>query len=895
MALASPLSIAPTSLETVTLREAVEEHRRNLLRRLESGEDGMSLGRANVRFYTACFRLLFDRQRSGALPDGFALAASGTFGRGAVALHSDADVALVVDGHVSQEQAEAAAQALLYPLWDAGLVVGHQIMRVDDTLELARTDLATATALLDLHFLAGEERLITGLVARAHEGLFGEDDLGGFIDRLEDEAAVRHARFGDTVYLLEPEVKNGTGGLRDLDGARWAARARYRTAQPASQQPLGFWGELLRLGVLVEREAREMAGSEEFLWRLRNRLHGRAGRKADRLGFEEQETLAVAMGYGEEPAPAAERLMQRYYLHARAATRTRNSLLERLRPSRRRGRLPATDLGDGIQLFDGHAALSPDSELARTPALALRLFAACARHDVPVLPFARDQVAHAAADPAWCALLRGDPEAAETFVSLVCTVPDSRAPRGSILGELHDAGLLLAMVPEFLPVVGRSQHDVYHVYTVDVHSVSAVDRLRRIARGELAQDYPLASRLAAEVGVPRALFLATLLHDIGKGWPDATGSTAHHSQSGADLCDRILPRLRVSVEDAAEVRRLVRDHLVMYQVATRRDLDDPETVEEFCRHLQGRQSLHNLYLLTVADVSTTSPTAMTSWKARMLDALYFAAEAHLSRRPPEAHAEHIARVRRAAREAWDGPPAVLEGLLSSLPERYVVANPPQSIVEHAAVIASRGSRSAHIARVPSRHAGVAELCVVADDRPGLLASIAAAITASRLEVLGAQVYSHPVGAEREALDLFWVRDRDGGVDGVDRALPRLASDLEEVCSGRISAADLLQRRTGSTSPWRERPSPAVPTEVLFDDRASPRHTVIEVYAKDRPGLLYRLASTLQESGLSIKLSKINTEGHRVADVFYVNELDGSKVAQGPRRQAIRDALARAAG
>jgi [protein-PII] uridylyltransferase len=227
----------------------------------------------------------------------------------------------------------------------------------------------------------------------------------------------------------------------------------------------------------------------------------------------------------------------------------------------------------------------------------------------------------------------------------------------------------------------------------------------------------------------------------------------------------------------------------------------------------------------------------------------------------------------------------------------LLANAPASIVEHARVATRRGTRAATVARVPSKHPEAAELCVVAADRPGLLAGIAAAITANRLEVLGAQVYSRvaPAPAAVEAVDLFWVRDRDGGTEGVERALPRLARDLDEVCSGRVDPAELLRTRVGSGSPWRERPSPAVPTEVQVDDRASPRHTVVEVLTKDRPGLLYTLARAFHELGLSIALSKINTEGKRVADVFYVNELDGSKVAPGPRRQQIHDALVVAVG
>jgi [protein-PII] uridylyltransferase len=823
-----------------------------------------------------------------------ALAAVGSFGRGAVAVRSDADVVLLVDPkEVDLEEASALAEALFYPLWDATLTVGHQVLSAVDAVPLAQEDLATCTALLDLRLLGGNAALFGDLVERAQVALFGEQDIGNFLDRLEAEASSRHERFGDSVYLLEPDVKSGAGGLRDLDGARWAARARYRVGNPSVENALGIWGELVRLGVLVTREAHEIALAEEFLWRLRNRLHARATRKMDRLGFEEQEALAVAMGYGDDRARAAERMMQEYYVHARVVTRSRAALFERLRPRGRRGKPDDVDLGDGVRLFDGAVTIAGTAELHDHPELALRAYAACVRHDAPVLPFARDAIARVADDPAWCEQLRENKEAAELFVELLCTVPETRTARGSIIGELHDVGLLLAMVPEFLPVTGRVHHDVYHVYTVDVHSVAAVDRLRQLARGELAKQFAVASRLAAEIARPRPLFLATLLHDVGKGWPDATGSRKNHSKTGTDLCQRILPRLGLSDEDVEEAKQLVLDHLLMYHVSTRRDLDDVATIEEFCRSVRGREGLRNLYLLTVADLSTTSPTSMTSWKARMLDELYFAAEAYLAGQEPRVDAERIARAREGVRAAWRGSPETLDALLDSMPERYLLANPPESVVEHARVVAAREGRPAKVARVPSRHPEAAELCVVADDRPGLLASIAAAITASRLEVLGAQVYSRQVGTRWEAMDIFWVRDRDGGTEGVEQALPRLSRDLEDVCAGRVDPADLLRSRTGSTSPWRERPSPAVPTEVLIDDRASPRHTVVEVFAKDRPGLLYTLAHAMHGLGLSIALSKINTEGTRVADVFYVSELDGAKVPAGPRYQEIHRVLVQA--
>jgi [protein-PII] uridylyltransferase len=893
---------ALSAVEAKALRDAVDAHREALAARLASGEDGIALGRANARFLTACVlgrfaeasRLTGYRERP---RPGLALAAAGSLGRGAVAMRSDADVVVVVDSsQVDARDATAFAEALLYPLWDATLAVGHQVLSVVDSVPLAQSDLATATALLDLRHLAGDETPLRDLDARAREGLFGEQNLVAFIDRLDAEAASRHDRFGGSVYLLEPDVKSGAGGLRDLDGARWAARARYRIAHGDNDPKLGAWGELVRLGVLVTREAQEIFASEEFLWRVRNRLHARAGRKADRLGFEEQEVLAMAMGYGTDRAFAAERFMQEYYLHARAVTRLRAGLLERLRPVRKRTKVtPTIDLGKGVRLFDGYVTMAAAHDLETDPALAMRVLSACVRQEAPVLPFARDAISRSAADPAWSSSLRASSEAADLFVELVCTVAETRTRRGSIVGELHDLGLLLAMVPEFLPVTGRVHHDIYHVYTVDVHSVAALDRLRQLARGELAPEHPLATRLATEVARPRPLFLATLLHDVGKGWPDADGSRKNHSKAGAELCHSILPRLGFTAEEVEEASDLVQQHLLMYHVATRRDLDDPATIEEFSRNVRGREGLRNLYLLTVSDLSTTSPTAMTSWKARMLDELYFAAEGHLAGHEPRADAERVARVREAVLRAWSGPAEPLEALLASMPERYLLANGAESIAQHARVVADRGARVAYVGRVTSRHPEAAELCVVADDRPGLLASIAAAITANRLEVLAAQVYSRQVNERCEAVDVFWVRDRDGGTDSVEAALPRLSRDLEDVCSGRVDAEELLRVRTGSSSPWRERPSPAVPTEILLDDRASPRHTVVEVFAKDRPGLLYTLSHALHELGLSISLSKINTEGARVADVFYVSELDGAKVERGSRYHEIHDALVSAVG
>jgi len=918
--------------EATRIADVVRRHWDDLDAQLArgKGDDGVRLGRARAAVLGDLLAGLYAHaSATTGVTEPVALAAVGSFGRGAVALRSDIDVRLVVRaGARSRDAASRLADALLYPLWDAGLSVGHQVVDIGELFELAQTDLATATSVLDLRLVAGDGSLLGEIEERAYAGLFSEGELGRFVERLEEEAAARHARFGGSLYLLEPEVKAGAGGLRDLDIARWAARARYRTSDASDA---GTWADLVRVGVLVSREANEIARAEELLWRVRNRLHARAKRKSDRLTFDQQEQIAIEMGYadvvskpkmraaaprdaeaqhdrdanGDEDAAeavppevraaAAERFMQDYFGHARVVSRAREALLLRATPPKRRGGRPVeVDLGGGVRLFDAQVTVDP-AALARDPALALRAYAACVQKKAPILPFARDAIARAAADADWAERLRASPEAARLFIELLCTAREAPLRRGSIAGELHEVGLLLALIPEFMPVTGRVHHDVYHVYTVDVHSVAAVDALRALCRGENAHERPLASRLAAEIARPVPLFLATLLHDVGKGYPDASGSRKNHSITGAELCDSILPRLGISADDAAEVRALVREHLVMYHVATRRDLDDPKTTADFCAQVRGREGLRNLYLLTVCDLTTTSPTAMTSWKARMLDELYFAADAAFGG-ATDADEARTQRVKEAALAVGQGKRADLEAFLASMPERYLLANAPESICAHARVADERARerRIVTAALVPSRHPEVSELCVVADDAPGLLARIAAAITASRLEVLGAQVYSrHVAPGITEAVDLFWVRDARGTADGVAAVVPRLLRDLERVCSGE-NVDDLLRERLGSASPWRERPSPAVLSEVTLDDRASPRHTVVEVFAKDRPGLLYSLARALHELGLGIALSKINTEGTKVADVFYVNELDGSKVTPGPRFKAIREALLAAA-
>jgi [protein-PII] uridylyltransferase len=847
------------------------------------GCDGIDLARLRAEkldavlashFARACVELSIAPARAPLV-----LAAAGSYGRGAMALASDVDVRLVAVGRASE--ARALADAILYPLWDAGLAVGHQLAVGREMLALAREDLATATTLFELRTIAGDARVANALVAKFVARV--KKDPVAFARRLADDTRKRHERFGDSVYLLEPDVKLGAGGFRDLEVARWMLACH---ADRGEGDPLDV---LVARGALDPREHRAAVAAEAFAWRVRNRLHRASKRRSDRLTFDAQETLATELGYvgasrddDEALAEATERFMQDHYVHARAISRVHDRATSVATRGPRRATKPK-DIGGGLAIASGAVVISDLDAIAREPAIALRAYAQCVSRNLPIDEASRDAIARVTTKPAACAKLRESAEAS-TFVALVCTVADVPAFGGSIARELHDVGLLLAMIPEFLPVTGRVHHDVYHVLTVDVHSVAALDCLRELARGERAQTHPLASRLGAEIARPRPLFLATLLHDIGKGHPGPGGSRKNHSVTGADLCDVVLPRLGFTAEETADARALVLHHLAMYHLATRRDLDDETTARELCRAVRGREGLRDLYLLTLADITTTSPAAMTSWKAHVLEELYLRAEACLAGASVLVDEDRIARV--TAEVAQHGGP---EEFAPSMPMRYVLATPPISIASHARLATSRGAREAVVGLGPAHASHDAEICVVARDRPGLLARIAAALAASRLEVSTAHVSTRSNAAgEREAVDVFTVRA--ASLAEVKKKLARVESDLVALLSSHADPGEWLATELGERAPWAARRTPDIRTKVVFDQRASPRHTIIEVFAKDQPGLLFRLARALEDARLSITLSKINTEGTKVADVFYVQELEGRKIEDPARLREIHERL-----
>ncbi len=856
----------PSSLKD-RLRRALEGPRAEAL----AGRGGVRLSRAVAGVYDGALRACFEAAdgvwREAGGRGRVALVAVGGWGRATLGFGSDLDLVILSEG---VGEAESLAESLLYPLWDAGVSVGHAVRTPREFVQLGRTDLRSATMMLDGRFLGGDRGLAEESLAEGRRAMF-DGDLRAFLRALEGEMAERHARFGATVYLLEPDLKHGRGGLRDLDIARWALAARFR---------VGDFHEALRAGALREVERDALEAALEAAWSLRLFVHARRGRRVDRLTFDEQEEVArvfqpldpeaVAVDEDRALGAAVEVVMSGWYRRAREVSTVIEHLLPRCRPARSDTPHPlrTNPLAQGVVRFDGTACFSAPDVLSRDPAAALRLVEVAVAHGLPIGDSSRATVAAAAADTGWCSRLRQSSEAGPSFMRLLT---DSRRARlrtarteavsatpdnpESVLAELHDLGLLLAMIPEFAAVTSKVQHDVYHVYTVDVHSVAAVDRLHALARAELGEDFALATKLLPGTDRRDVLCLGILLHDVGK----AQGRS--HAQVGAELAPGVARRLGLGDDDAATVAWLVAEHLSLYHVATRRDLADPVTVRAVRDTVGGDPwRLRALYLLTVADLSTTSPTAMNAWKSRMLGDLYRTVAAALggAEEGPRREALEAQCVAWAPRELQ---PAVAE-FVARMPLRYLRATAPEAVARHAAACGAMGEGGAGVQVVALPGDGtLGEVLVRAPDRPGLLYLVAGVLHAHGLDVQRAEIH----GAGEVALDVFVVRLPHSGRDAPRLAAlgARMQRQLRGLLAGVMAPPEPAPPRGIA------RPEPAVANEVTIVPEASDEATVLEVYGRDRPGFLLAVTRALTGAEVQVRLAKVNTEGRRAADVFYL--------------------------
>ncbi len=830
-----------------------------------------------------------------------AVLATGGFGRSELAPYSDLDL-LVLCAETPAAEVQALAEAILYPLWDAKVDAGHAVRSYHQALSLPANDLAAATALLDARFLTGDEPLAERFLEafRARVAATAAED---FVARLRAEQKARHSRFGDTIFLLEPDLKNGPGGMRDLCAGRWAAMARFGSADPK---------QLLAQGVMTGRLAQAYVAATEWLMRVRIAMHGAAGRRQDHLRFALQEAIAPVL-YPEardrggviRPAvhPAVEALMHQYHAHAKLIRNETERLLQRAsaRDETRRRSQPVVVLEGGavdasFVVRDGGLEAVSGEVFERRPSEMIRIFHVAIALDLPLSLRTQEILGELAASRAEA--LRADPDAGRVFVEVLCDGRDRANP--SRLEQMQDLGLLAALMPEWEPSTGRVQHDIYHVYTVDQHALYAVGRLHALGRGDHADSFPTPTETVRAVTRPVALAAGTLLHDVGKPY----GSP--HSEIGAGLAVTICRRLGIDEEDIRRVDFLVRQHLVMGQMSQRRDLDDLGMISDFAALCLDEENLRELYALTFCDLASVAPDAMSSWKETLLGELYTRTLAFLRRGPDLLGSERAEivnrRQKRAARILEEAASSsALATLFAGFPDRYFAENGSARIARHVRLIRGRraaGARSA-VEIAHEERLALTEMVLAAVDTPGLLAEVAAVLYANRIEVVDAAIYSRqPVdpGEVAEALDVFRVRDGIGRPVTDEARWAKVRDDLEAVLSGRIRAETLVAGRPsgGSIAAWR---TPAVPTELKIDNDVSRDFSVVDIITEDRPGTLYAIARTLFVEGLDIHRSKIASEANRAIDVFYVRDKATMERITDPARMAqlkarLLDLLAR---
>ena len=823
---------------------------------------------------------------------GVSVLATGSFGRREFGPYSDLDLFFLCASD-PDANVEALAHSILVPLWDAKLDAGHAVRSFTDGLALPDKDLAAATALLDARYLVGDEKLAATFMASYERRVAGTapDSL---VARLREEQEGRHSRFGDTIFLLEPDLKNGPGGIRDLCVGRWAAKARFAASTPE---------RLEALGEMSARQAEALAKAIDFVLKLRTLLHLEAGRRQDQLRFDLQERIAPLLYGGEvyaedddRPAvtPAVEALMHDFQTHARTIQRTTLRLVQRVcgRPGEpakskpvRRSKGDAAD--SAFVLRGGQLEVKDSLIFEKHPSEMIRLFHVSQELDVGVGLDTMDLISERAASHGEA--LRADPDSVKRFLDVLVDLKDRATP--SRLEQMNDLGLIAALVPEWAPVYGRVQHDIYHVYTVDQHSLYAVATLKAVARGEMKKEYPEVCQAYPEVVRTKALFVGVLLHDVGK--PLGSG----HAEKGAVLARRIAGRLGLLPEDVRLVEFLVAAHLEMGHNSQRRDLQDPGLLDYFGRTCENEEKLRQLFVLTFCDLFSTGPKTMTRWKYELLFELYDRTLKYMRRGPDLLAAERAELVEERQRQAalllgedWQSAARVFAGL----PDRYFAEQAAENIAAHVRLLRERKSACA-VAVTHSERGTFSELVLAADDVPGLLAKVAGVLFANRIDILDAAIYSREPDPPRreggEALDVFRIRKQPDGAVTEESRIAAIRRDLEAVLSGRVAVEHLVEKRP-TTSPLLDRAKPKVPaTEVNVDNDSSRTFTVVEVFTEDKPGVLYTITHTLAEEGLDIHRSRVGVAADRVADIFYVRDkASGEKIEDDDKIAALTAAL-----
>ncbi len=802
-----------------------------------------------------------------------AVIAVGGYGRAEMAPHSDVDLLFLTPWKITG-WAESVIESMLYMLWDMRLKVGHASRTVKDCLRLGAEDITIRTALLEHRFLSGDVRLATELHQRLRDELF-RGTGPQFIEAKLAERAERHRRQGGQRYVLEPNVKEGKGGLRDLQTLYWIAKYLHNVEEVS---------ELVGTGLFSAEEYLQFEQAEDFLWAVRCHLHLLGGRAVDQLTFDMQVDVAQRMGYEDRAGRrGVELFMQEYFREAtKVGELTRIFLtglearhvkkvprLEGLFRRRKKVRPGYRIDLNRLNVEDPKAFLADNLNL-------LRIFDEALRTGYLIHPDAMRLVA--ANLPLIDDDMREAPEAAEIFLDLM--LKHGNPERA--LRRMNELGVLGAYIPEFEPIVAMMQYNVYHHYTVDEHIIQCIATLDRIESGELAEELPLSSSILKEGVNRRILYVALFLHDIGKGRPE------DHSVVGAQIARRVAPRLGLTPEEVETVEWLVRYHLFMSDVAQKRDLSDPRTLRDFAKAVKTKKRLDLLTVLTVCDIRGVGPGTWNNWKAMLLRRLHSLAsialedglEALNRDRGEEESKQHL----REALAFW--PPEKIEAEIGRHYGPYWQALSTEGHVIFARLLDGLRDDEIRIDLMPDPDRDATRACFALTDHPGIFSRLSGALALVGANVVDARTYTSKDGY---ATAVFWVQDAEGRPYEAAR-LPRLRQMIEKTLRGEVVAREALKDRDKVKK--RERGF-RFPTSIAFDNEGSDIYTIIEVDTRDRPGLLYDLTRTLAASNIYIASAVIATYGAQVVDTFYVKDMFGLKLHVKSKQEALERKLRQA--
>ncbi|WP_406873215.1 [protein-PII] uridylyltransferase [Aminobacter sp. P9b] len=832
-------------------------------------------------------RVLYDfavthvyRAKNPSRAERMAVVAVGGYGRGTLAPGSDIDLLFLLP-YKQTPWGEQIVEYMLYMLWDMGLKVGHATRNIDECLRLSRSDITIRTAILEARFVWGERKLCDELIERFDKELV-KDTGPEYVQAKLAERDTRHAKSGESRYLVEPNIKDGKGGLRDLHTLFWIAKYYYRVRTGA---------ELINKGVFTQGEYGQFVEAEDFLWAVRCHMHFLTGKPEERLHFDIQREIAERLGYTVQPGlSAVERFMKDYFLVAKEVgdlTRIFCAALEEEQAkdapgfhgllqgfSRRRRKLAGTS--DFI-IDNQRINVADDQVFRRDPVNMLRFFWFADRHGLELHPNALKLLTRSLGlvDKG----LRRNEEANRYFLDILTS---DRNPELN-LRRMNEAGLLGRLIPDFGRIVAMMQFSMYHHYTVDEHLLRCIGVLSEIEHGDGEKIHPLSHTLIPGLKKQReALYVAVLLHDIAKGRPE------DHSEAGGKIARRIGPHMGLSPADTETVAWLVENHLVMSMTAQTRDLNDRKTIDDFADVVQSVERLKLLLILTVCDIRGVGPGVWNGWKGQLLRTLYFETELLLTGGFSElSRAERTAAARETLAAALaDWPEKARKKYAKLHYENYLLTVDLDDQKRHAEFIRGADAAGKQLSTMVRTHEfeAVTEITILAQDHPRLLSVIAGACAAAGGNIVDAQIFTTSDG---RALDIILIsREFDRDEDERRRA-ERVGQLIEDVLSGRSWLPEMIAKRA---KPKRGQKTFRIQPRAEIRNTLSNRFSVVEVVGLDRPGFLSEITGALSDLSLDIASAHITTFGEKVIDTFYVTDLTGQKIDNPTRLENIRARL-----